>query len=131
MTKAQICDAVTPKIDALISQYNQATWQGPSGGEMAGGLLYLMKGSVSYWKSRDTMTTTSNPNPDGIQGLFTSDCVGYLTGWVSALWDDAHSAGGVKPAGQWRRIGQGVIWGVGGSAAGWLVSAHQLGIDYH
>ncbi|MBS1910741.1 MAG: hypothetical protein JST22_02020 [Bacteroidetes bacterium] len=131
MTKAQICDRIASRVDALILQYNAATWQVPAGGELAGGLLYLMKGSTSYWKSRDTMIAVGNPNPDGIQYGIAADCLGYITGWLSAAWDDFNSSTGIRPEGQRRRIGQGVIWGLSASAAVFFVHAQQLGIDYH
>jgi hypothetical protein len=130
MTKAQICEAIIQRTNVLITMYNSASWQEPAGGEMSGGLLNLLKGSASFWKDKDTLTMPDNPNPDGVQYLIAADCIGYIAGWASALWDDMHSPGGVRVSGQGRRIGQGLIWGASGSACAWLLVAHQFGIDY-
>jgi|GEM_PF-5643060 len=120
MTGPQACDAITASINALISEYNSTTWSGPTGGEMAGGLLYLTKGSAAYWKLRGLSTTDPHAGGEIHAQIIQADCLGYIAGWASALWDDANSAGGIRVEGQKRRIGQGVIWGLTASGAGWL-----------
>jgi hypothetical protein len=123
MTGPQACDAITAGINALISEYNSTTWSGPTGGEMAGGLLYLTKGSAAYWKLKG-MASTTDPHAGGEihAQIVEADCLGYITGWASALFDDANSSRGVRVEGQWRRMGQGVIWGLGTSGLGWLAT---------
>lgn len=117
LSRVQICDLVIDEADDLIDDFNNTSW--PEGeGTLACGLLHVMRSSAEYWKDNNPTTfwTGTTGTGGGVPPAFRADCIGYLTGWASALWDDMNSPGGVTSQGQWRRIGQGLIWGSSASA---------------
>lgn len=77
------------------------------GAELVGGVLYLCRASANYWM--ENYTKVGGGTTGGVGNFIQVDAFGYLFGWGSALWDDAHSPGGVQPSGQERRIGQGLL----------------------
>lgn len=96
-------------------------------GELFFGLISICLDSNDYWYYERTNTKKSleedlkNPTasePFSSIILVQIDCIGYIWGWVGAVYQDANSPGGVKPSGQWRRIGSGLIGAMSASSLG-------------
>lgn len=119
LTRSQICDNIISKANTLLGNFNSSTWTSGNG-TLALGLIHVAKSSAYYWKNNSPYTfwgTGTDPGGD-VQGFIIGDCVGYLAGWTSQLWSDYNSSGGITPAGQNQRIGQGLIWDAAGSVVG-------------
>ncbi|MBS1538206.1 MAG: hypothetical protein JST20_10715 [Bacteroidetes bacterium] len=122
MSRVQVCATIQNQANSLINQYNSKNWDSSEcSGELAAGVLQIMKYSAIYWAQNQNWDTTNVDIPDNGSTAYVIlqlDCAGYITGWAAALWDDMHSSGGVQLSGQERRIGQGVIWGASASGIG-------------
>jgi hypothetical protein len=75
--------------------------------ELLKSLTSVTSSSAAYWSNFG-----GNPTP----GLPIGDCVGFLAGWGSALWDELSSNGHLSESNSGHRLGAGVIWGAAGSA---------------
>ncbi len=136
----QIYLVLKSKLEALRLKYSNINYQ-ENEGELFNGIIDIALASNNYWHnlSDPSLISPANKSTEGLSkksisalhinsetigqsssALIQLDCLGYLSGWGSALWDDYNSKGGVKPSGQWRRIGQGAIWGMSASSAGML-----------
>jgi hypothetical protein len=80
--------------------------------EWFGGALSVALGSCTFWGSPNNPSSGNDP-----VGFLIGDCLGYLAGWVSAVIDDAGN-GSLDPAGEERRITQGLWGGIIGSVVG-------------
>lgn len=128
LTRQQISTLAYNKSENLLSAFNQIDWT-TGNGTLACGALHVMKSTSSYWGSHSPGTfigSNINPYDEPTGQIFAwiihADCIGYICGWAGALIDDYHSAGGVQPSGQDRRIQQGFNWAAGSSAiaaGGW------------
>lgn len=108
---------IQTSIENLITEFHAENWDSEKNeGVVAGGLLYLARGSCQFW----------NANPIGGGSadvvVLQIDCLGYLWAWVDAVHDDFHSPGGCTPDGQWRRIQKGFIGGAAASSVAWWFS---------
>jgi hypothetical protein len=112
MNRAQTAQYIHDQAIVLLNDYNNTTWN-QNEGELAGGLLNVMKATSDFWKDQDP---ASHPSYT-IELILHVDCVGYLAGWATALWND-YWGGGIHPDGQWRRMGCGAIAAAAMSTAG-------------
>jgi hypothetical protein len=139
------CKKVISDTDSLLSQFNNDTqltnrdYKGLNysvklhnselnnlSSEIVGGLLYIIRGSANYWK--DNYSRFAGADTGDVDGIIQADALGFLLGWGAALWDDAHSPGGVQESGSSRRIGQGMFGAMNFSGgAAWGALAQRIG----
>lgn len=146
LSNDQVHDLLKTKLLSLRQKYANLLYN-ENEGELFNGIIDIALNSNDYWHnvfaqpavvSRKGKTAAKRANnlvlapinkeltsPAFIQ----ADCIGYISGWVSALWSDYNSAGGVRASGQRHRIGQGLIWGLSASSFGLLRMAVLLELD--
>ncbi|MBV7530628.1 hypothetical protein [Chitinophaga sp. sic0106] len=128
LTYDQFYTSFKSKVEDLKKKYAGIKYA-ENEGELFNGILSIGANSNEYWYEAfreadlilgggDIILQPGNGEVISPCAFVQADCIGYLSGWASALWDDYNSPGGVKPSGQTRRIGQGVIWGLSASSFG-------------
>lgn len=130
------------RFEALKNQHANTVWQ-ENEGELFLGTLEIAMSSTDYWFSANSQTqlsNTVNPNLElfkksnnngkimksnflaaardplaqtSIPLFIEADALGYILGWVNAVYRDAVSPGGLQSSGQWKRIGSGIAGGAG------------------
>jgi hypothetical protein len=117
---SEVCNRVIIRLNSLIGQFNNDRANNLlSGvnGELAGPLLHIALSSAQYWKIH------INDYQNHLQPMYVlpADAFGYLVGWTSIWWKEANSSNySTSWEAQKRRIGAGVIAGLGASGAKYL-----------
>jgi len=112
MTITQTGQYIHEQALILLNDYNNISWN-QNEGELAGGLLNIMKASSNFWKDQARSSTPNHTT----KMLIHVDCIGYLAGWGNAVWNDYWN-GNLNSGGQGKRIASGLIVGAAMSTAG-------------
>lgn len=117
-----ICDKIDSDLDAIETAYQNTTWQQGTG-HLAGGLIFLTKGSTKYVRNNYSTYAGTAPGWDSPppQAWIQLDAFGYIVGWGNAVYND-WSNGTLDPSGQYNRINQGVSAAVLTSSGGFIRS---------
>lgn len=99
--------------------------------EILSGLIDIGLNSNDYWKNysneismKSAIVEEIGENQKDAESPYVVivrvDCLGYIIGWLGAVWKESTSPGGMKKENQWSRVGTGGISAVGFSARGLL-----------
>lgn len=120
-TRAQVYNEIVVKANSLIAFYNTQSWSGAGSGELAGGLVYIMKHSAQQWDSYSSGLPTGDfgGTPEFSPIIVQADCFGYLTGWANSVRVEIRDHGSLNVNNQYKRISDGLWGAVTGSCYGW------------
>lgn len=122
LTMAQACDLIIDKADSLLVEFNAIDWDTASSssymkGELAGGLLNVMKSSAQFWKEN----APANTGTSDCMVVVLADAGGYVGGWIGAVVTELWNNGHLNINNQYNRIGVGVAAAVGTSTVGGIL----------